>query len=404
MKQGDKYLKLMMWVLVLMVSGYILHSVAGSLTEGAPTVQAVLYAADEGLSARGVVVRSESIIPVDYSLNMPTRGEGEKVAAGQQVAVSLSGEAAWKTQEQIEAKEEELAALRQAQTYQGQLTDNATVGAKLREELARFVSLTAQGNFSAVQEGSRNIKALVLRQNLGAGTQGELERQILQLQSELDTLRQSAAYGTVPVLAGSSGYYSRTADGFETILTPDFIQDCSAGQWRDTLAAGGRALGAFTAGKLISSATWYYVLELEPRYLEGLLRGDTLQVRLHTQEPLELEMTVFRADQAQGLLILRSSRRMDQVSASRELSCDIVFHSYSGLRVPREAICFNEEKQETGVYVLVNQEAVWKAVTLLYDVGDAYIAELDQSSTWNLWPEDLILTRTEGLYDGKVVG
>ena len=70
----------------------------------------------------------------------------------------------------------------------------------------------------------------------------------------------------------------------------------------------------------------------------------------------------------------------------------------------REAICFNEEKQETGVYVLVNQEAVWKAVTLLYEVGDAYIAELDQSSTWNLWPEDLILTRTEGLYDGKVVG
>lgn len=403
MKQGDKYLKLVIWILVIMVSSYLLYSVISGLSTGVQTVQAVLYAADEGLSAQGILVRGESIIPVDHSLNMPIVTEGEKVAAGQQVAVSLSSEAAWRTQEQIADKEAELESLRQAQLYQSQLTDSVAVSQKLEEELAWFVSLTAQGKLTALPERSQNVRALVLRQSLGADTQGELEQQIAQLQSELESLRQSATYGTVPVRVASAGYYSHTADGYETVLTPDFILDCTARQWQEAVSSGGRALGDFTAGKLISSATWYCMLELDPQYLEGLLRGDTLLVRLHTEEPLELEMTVWRADQKEGLLVLSSNQRLDQVSALRNVDCDIIFHSYSGLRVPKEAICFDQERQETGVYVLVNQESIWKPVTLLYDVGDAYIAELDQSSTGNLWPEDLILTRTEGLYDGKVV-
>ena len=46
---------------------------------------------------------------------------------------------------------------------------------------------------------------------------------------------------------------------------------------------------------------------------------------------------------------------------------------------------------------------MWKDIELLYDNGDTYIAALNQSSTDYLWPEDLILLDTEGLFDGKLV-
>ncbi len=46
---------------------------------------------------------------------------------------------------------------------------------------------------------------------------------------------------------------------------------------------------------------------------------------------------------------------------------------------------------------------MWKDIQLLYDNGDTYIAALDQSSTSNLWPEDLILLDTQELFDGKLV-
>ena len=66
-------------------------------------------------------------------------------------------------------------------------------------------------------------------------------------------------------------------------------------------------------------------------------------------------------------------------------------------------MCYSEESGSAGVYVLVGTKAVWKDIQLLYDSGDTYIAALDQSSTTNLWPEDLILLDTQGLFDGKLV-
>ena len=55
------------------------------------------------------------------------------------------------------------------------------------------------------------------------------------------------------------------------------------------------------------------------------------------------------------------------------------------------------------VFYLEGAKAVWKDIQLLYDNGDTYIAALDQSSTSNLWPEDLILLDTQELFDGKLV-
>ena len=53
--------------------------------------------------------------------------------------------------------------------------------------------------------------------------------------------------------------------------------------------------------------------------------------------------------------------------------------------------------------LVLGAKAVWKDIQLLYDNGDTYIAALDQSSTSNLWPEDLILLDTQELFDGKLV-
>lgn len=117
-------------------------------------------------------------------------------------------------------------------------------------------------------------------------------------------------------------------------------------------------------------------------------------------------MSVARVDPgdgASGLLVLTTDRRLDCVSALRRLRADIVFRAYSGLRVPKEAVCYSEETGSAGVYILSGAKSVWKDVELLYDGGSYYLAKLDQSTTSNLWPGDLIILDTNGLSDGKVV-
>ena len=404
MKQGKQFMKAIMLVLALMVASYILYNVVRSASSGVPTAQAVLYAASDGVSVEGCVVRQETVIPAAYDLVLPTKGEGEKVACGEEVAVTLRSAAAQERQEEINQTEKELEQLRLALAYQSQLTDNEDVAQRIASSAASLAGQVAQRRLDAARTAGQELRSLILRQSVGASDTGAMEDQISQLQQQLDSLEASAASDTKSIAAQSAGYYSAVADGYETRLTPQILESMSVsdfqGLWEEAVDAP-----AQNAGRLIASAQWYYACAVESRYLEDLEVGDSLQVSLGGEVDLELNMTVTRVNREEemGLLVLSSQDHLASVSALRRLNADVIFHSYSGLRVPREAVCYSEETGSAGVYVLEGAKAVWKDIQLLYDNGDTYIAALDQSSTSNLWPEDLILLDTQELFDGKLV-
>lgn len=404
MKQGKQFMKVIMLVLALMVASYILYNVVRSASSGVPTAQAVLYAASDGVSVEGFVVRQETVIPAAYDLVLPTKGEGEKVACGEEVAVTLRSAAAQERQEEINRTEQELEQLRLALTYQSQLTDNEAVAQRLASSAASFAGQVAQRRLDAARAAGQELRSLLLRQSVGTSATGAIQAQISQLQQQLDSLEASAASDTKSITAEAAGYYSAVADGYEALLTPQTLESLSVSDfqslWKEAATAP-----AQNAGRLIASAQWYYACTVESRYLEDLEVGDSLRVSLGSEVDLELKMTVVRVhrEEEQGLLVLSSQDHLASVSALRRLNADVIFHSYNGLRVPREAVCYNEESGSAGVYVLEGAKAVWKDIQLLYDNGDTYIAALDQSSTSNLWPEDLILLDTQELFDGKLV-
>ena len=89
------------------------------------------------------------------------------------------------------------------------------------------------------------------------------------------------------------------------------------------------------------------------------------------------------------------------ITALRQQSVNLIFNSYAGLRVPKEAVRMVDG--ETGVYVLEGSSQKWKPITILGDTGDHYIVENDRSDTDHLWPGDEIIVSGTDLEDGKVV-
>lgn len=405
MKQGDKYMKVVMLVLAVMVASYLLYSLLSAGSGGAKTAQAVLYSTTDGVNVQGFVVREESVIPADYDLVLSTKPEGAKVASGEEVALSLRSNEAWQRQEQIQALETQLAQLQEALDLQTQLTDSQSVTQAIGQSAAAYASRIAGGDLQAADAEGRDLKALVLRQVVGDESQSAIAHQISTLKTELASLKASANRDTVSIIAQSAGYYSAAADGYETVLTPDILSTVTVERFRELWESGGAPVAPGTnAGRLIHSSQWYYAVLAEPEVLEHMEEGDRLSVHL-SDGSRELEMTVLRISRGeeQGLLVLTCREGMSEISSLRRLDASVIFHSYTGLRVPKEAVCYDEEAGSAGVYVLVNGKAKWKNVELLYDMGDAYVANLDQSTTDNLWPQDLILLETENLYDGKVV-
>ncbi len=73
-------------------------------------------------------------------------------------------------------------------------------------------------------------------------------------------------------------------------------------------------------------------------------------------------MTVTRVNRegGNGPLVLSSQDHLASVSALQAAERG-PFHSYSGLRVPREAVCYSEETGSPGYICPEGAKAVWKA-------------------------------------------
>ena len=156
-------------------------------------------------------------------------------------------------------------------------------------------------------------------------------------------------------------------------------------------------------GSISTNETWYYVCAVPETYLETAYEGQTVSVSFAAVgDPIDMVISrIGQAEDGRCLLVLSSRRYLSKIAALREQSAQVVFQTYSGLRVPKSSICY--EDGETGVYIVESTYAKWKKVEILYDAGESYVVKLDKSSTSNLWAGDEIIVVTRDLYNGKVV-
>ena len=89
-------------------------------------------------------------------------------------------------------------------------------------------------------------------------------------------------------------------------------------------------------------------------------------------------------------------------------SASLIHESYSGIRVPTEAL--RVEDGVTGVYCLVGMQAVFKPVDVVYQGSGYYLVEpskkeddTENTSSSRLRVGDSIIITAEELYNGKVI-
>ena len=402
MKQGKIYNKITMAVLLLCVLLYLAYAIISAIGQPLTTTLAVEYEAGEGGSVTGYVVREESVLTSPYDITVLKRQEGEKVGTGQTVAVGYLTADAQERQAQIDSLTAQLEQLNYASSYQLDPADTAALDQDILEELSACARYTAQRDLNAVREQSAELKGLILRRSTDESDLEAIRSQISTLQTQLNQLTTISDSETKEISASAPGYFSGTVDGFESVLTPQRLSSLTVSELNNLTAD---SVPDNACGRLITSPTWYFVAAVPSEYVEETETGDEISVSFAQDLNTTITMTVSRIgddENGQRLLVLRSSDYIQDVTLLRRQSANVVFRSYKGLRVPKEALRMDEEGQ-VGVYVLESAQATWKPVNILYDNGESYVVELDKTNTSNLWPGDEIIVDAKNLYDGKVV-
>ena len=108
MKQGKHYLSIVIWIFLAAIVAYFGYNLATSLYTPLTTTTAVEYEAGAGYYATGFVARDESVIRSNYAISVLTVSEGQRVAAGGQVATGYLTDDAQARQSRIQELTEHL--------------------------------------------------------------------------------------------------------------------------------------------------------------------------------------------------------------------------------------------------------------------------------------------------------
>lgn len=401
MKQGKSYFTVILWILLAAIAAYFGYNVVSSLYAPLMTATVTPYEAGAGYYASGFVVREEELLYSQYGTTVLNCAEGAHVAANDTVGTGYRSEDAKTRQTRIDELSGQIEQLQYAWSAVSSVYDQAALDADIAGDLAQLSRYLALRDMNSVSDLSPELKGLILRRTGSDSDSGSLQARISTLQAELETLEAQSAGDTSAILAGKAGTFSAAVDGYESVLTPERLMEITVAEFESVQPD---ETDANAIGRLVTSATWYYACVVPASELSGVEEGDraTLTFARDYYQPVTMRVARLGGNEAGSrLLVLSSDRALQNVTLLRQQSAEIVFTSYSGLRVPKSAV--RVENGQTGVYILEGTLAKWKPITILHDTGESYVVTLDTSSTNNLWPGDELIINAKNLYDGKVV-
>ena len=400
--KGEKFIRAVVILLCCVLACYLVFSIVRKPDEDYTIYKAVYYEVG-GLNTSGFVVRSEHAVSGGQAGIVVFRlKDGERAGKNQTLATIFRDNEAKLRQEEIDALEAQIAQMEYAYSAAVSGSTSGTLDAEIHALINEVTVYSERGDYALAAASAEQLKADTLRRFVSSGSSDALQERITEAKSRLSDLyaRTSAAAGYVK--ADTAGYFSAAVDGYEQVLTPEFLETATVSQFRSLPlpeSTEGRAC------RLITSPKWYYAALVAAGEIEGLEAGDRVDVSFAEGIHQTVQMKVERispTEEDTRLLVLSSERSIQDAASVREQEAEIFLQHTSGLLVPKSAI-YSDEKNRPGVYVLEGVEARWKNVEIIHDCGDSYLVTQDTSSISNLWPEDEIILTTEKLFDGKVM-
>ena len=404
---------------------YFAASMAGYFVDPLTTTYAYTYQSDESVMVAGYLVREETVLPGGTDLTYVRRSEGEKVSKGSAVAVTYHSQSALDQALELEELQTQLDRLQYAQNVSSGSQEALRLETTIADAIFDLKSAMASENYLQAEETSETLQTLVLKRDYTYSRQEDLEVQIVSLEEQIAALSASAGQNSTAITAERSGYYSSLVDGYEAVLTPEGLAEMTVAEFE---AIAPQAADTAAVGKMIYGTYWYYVTAITPEDAKGMYEGMTVTLRFVSGLEKDVSMTVERLgteENGKRILVLKANQYLSSTTLLRDQNAQIIYRSYTGIRVPETALRVWERTEEdedgnttvtklTGVYCRMGRTARFKPVEVIYE-GEDYllvtptpedIGTTSESTLqiYTLRAGDEVIVTARGLYDGKVIG
>ena len=355
----------------------------------------------DSLSVTGWVVRQETPLPDTSGTLLRQVQEGEKVHAGQTVAMAYASKSALEVVSRLEDTELKLQQLQFARSSFLDSDAALKVDSDISDSILRLHIATADGDYATATQEMSAMKTAVLKRSYSYESLEQIDQAIAQTRSDISTL-QNQLSGATSVKTPVAGVYSGSTDGSEEALTPDFLTDVTPARL-DALSTGSAVK---SAGKIITDNTWYFAANIPAQQARELQVSQEVTLRLSKglqQDTPAYVQSISAEEDGQVAVVLSCTRYISQVTLLRHQQGEILLREYKGLRVPSAALRMDEDGSlqlfcRLGAYVYS------KPVDLVYR-GDGFCLVRSAQGAADeriLRQGDLVISTARALTDGMI--
>lgn len=355
----------------------------------------------DSLSVTGWVVRQETPLPDTSGTLLRQVQEGEKVHAGQTVAMAYASKSALEVVSRLEDTELKLQQLQFARSSFLDSDAALKVDSDISDSILRLHIATADGDYATATQEMSAMKTAVLKRSYSYESLEQIDQAIAQTRSDISSLQNQLSSAT-SVKTPVAGVYSGSTDGSEEALTPDFLTDVTPARL-DALSTGSAVK---SAGKIITDNTWYFAANIPAQQARELQVGQEVTLRLSKglqQDTPAYVQSISAEEDGQVAVVLSCTRYISQVTLLRHQQGEILLREYKGLRVPSAALRMDEDGSlqlfcRLGAYVYS------KPVDLVYR-GDGFCLVRSAQGAADeriLRQGDLVISTARALTDGMI--
>lgn len=340
MKSEKIMMSLTMLLLFLGLAAYFGIYTFRSLNDPFSTALCYTHTVDESVEATGWVIREETVLPRQNGVVDILPEEGEKVAAGEVVAVVYQDASALERKTQIRQLELELEQLEYSLRQDSGRGDAAKLDQDILTALVELRGETAVGDLSGLEENAMRLKSMVFHRSYTYSSSTEsvesITAMIHTVSGQLQELEKQSQSVSRRVKAPAAGVYSALVDGYEEVLTVESLDSLNVSVLEQVQAVSVSEEGQ--AGRLITSSRWYFAAAVESSLVEELREGDSLTLRFSQERTGQVSARVERLGEEENgktLVILSSDRQLSDVTLLRRQTVELVLDSTTACVFPR---------------------------------------------------------------------
>ncbi len=401
----EKITRILAVAAAVIILGYFGVSVYRNSGNAYKTSTAYVQTVSETVDTDMYIIREEHIITSgSKGVVVSLAQNGGKVSSGSEIAAVFSNE---KDAENYSAA---LSLIKKLETYkkiEGQVRLANLDMNKLNGEIDRnfFAMLDAvyYNNYVNLSSDELTFSENFSRKNISLGYDVDCTEQIEKLEKQIEKLTKAEPEGMVT--ADVAGCFVSRPDGFENVIPAEKIDEATAD---DVLKALGQKKGKIPAGaigKVINGFEWYAACVVPSEKLTGVEANHKIRLMLGDSDEETVEARVYSKkllEDGRCFVIFKCSNMNSELSDIRKVSGKIIVREYTGIKIRRDAVRFNDENKP-GVYIKEGNLIKFNRIEEVYSDENFVVAQDKTGVAGWLAQYDEVVVAGKELSNGKVI-